>query len=86
MRVLITGVDGYLGWPLSIYLAKRGHEVAGIDNYLRRAWVGEMGSQSAIPIAKMADRLLAAIQQVPSEGSIARSSTELSPSTAPRRM
>jgi len=59
MRVLITGVDGYLGWPLSIYLAKRGHEVAGIDNYLRRAWVGEMGSQSAIPIAKMADRLLA---------------------------
>jgi len=59
MRVLIAGVDGYLGWALSIYLAKRGHEVGGIDNYLRRAWVGEMGSQSAIPIAKMADRLLA---------------------------
>jgi UDP-sulfoquinovose synthase len=59
MRVLITGVDGYLGWTLSIYLAKRGHEIGGIDNYLRRAWVGEMGSQSAIPIGKMADRLLA---------------------------
>lgn len=59
MRVLITGVDGYLGWSLSLYLAARGHEVAGIDNYARRAWVGEMGSQSAIPIAKMADRLLA---------------------------
>jgi UDP-sulfoquinovose synthase len=59
MRVLITGVDGYLGWSLSIYLAQRGYEVAGIDNYLRRAWVGEMGSHSAIPIAKMADRLLA---------------------------
>jgi UDP-sulfoquinovose synthase len=59
MRILIAGVDGYLGWTLSIYLAKRGHEVAGIDNYLRRAWVGEMGSQSAIPIPKMADRLLA---------------------------
>lgn len=57
MRVLITGVDGYLGWPLAIYLAKRGHEVAGIDNYSRREWVGEMGSQSAIPIASMADRL-----------------------------
>jgi len=26
---------------------------------MRRAWVGEMGSQSAIPIAKMAERLLA---------------------------
>lgn len=59
MRILITGVDGYLGWALAIHLARRGHEVAGIDNYLRRAWVGEMGSQSAIPIAGMADRLLA---------------------------
>ncbi len=57
MRVLITGVDGYLGWPLAQHLAKRGHEVAGIDNYLRRKWVGEMGSQSAIPIAAMAERL-----------------------------
>ena len=57
MRVLITGVDGYLGWPLAIYLTQKGHEVAGIDNYSRRAWVGEMGSQSAIPIAAMAERL-----------------------------
>jgi UDP-sulfoquinovose synthase len=59
VRILIAGVDGYLGWPLSLHLATRGHEVAGIDNYYRRAWVGEMGSQSAIPIASMADRLLA---------------------------
>jgi UDP-sulfoquinovose synthase len=58
MRVLITGIDGYLGWPLALHLAGRGHEVAGIDNYSRRAWVGEMGSQSAIPIASMADRLV----------------------------
>lgn len=59
MRILITGVDGYLGWSLSLYLAARGHQVAGIDDYSRRAQVGEMGSQSAIPIASMADRLLA---------------------------
>jgi UDP-sulfoquinovose synthase len=59
MRVLITGVDGYLGWSLALHLATRGHEVAGIDNYLRRVWVGEMGSQSAIPIARMDERLLA---------------------------
>ena len=59
MRVLITGVDGYLGWTLAIHLAARGHEVAGIDNYARRAWVGQMGSQSAIPIAPMAERLSA---------------------------
>jgi len=57
MRVLITGVDGYLGWTLAVHLAARGHEVAGIDDYSRRRWVGEMGSQSAIPIAPMAERL-----------------------------
>ena len=59
MRVFITGVDGYLGWPLSLYLAKRGHEVAGADNYYRRDWVQEIGSQSATPIRKMTERLKA---------------------------
>ena len=59
MRVLIAGVDGYLGWSLSLHLASRGHQVAGIDNYSRRDWVQEMLSQSATPIARMSDRLLA---------------------------
>jgi UDP-sulfoquinovose synthase len=59
MRVFIAGVDGYLGWPLSMYLRKRGHEVAGADNYYRRDWVQEMGSQSATPIRKMTERLVA---------------------------
>jgi UDP-sulfoquinovose synthase len=57
MRVLICGIDGYLGWPLAQYLAARGHDVAGIDLFLRRAWVAEMGSWSAIPIAEMSQRL-----------------------------
>jgi len=57
MKVLIAGIDGYLGWPLAQHLAECGHDVAGIDNYLRRLWVGEMGSHSAIPVAPMADRL-----------------------------
>jgi UDP-sulfoquinovose synthase len=57
MRVLICGVDGYLGWPLAQHLAARGHEVAGIDDHSRRRWVAEMNSDSALPIAPMADRL-----------------------------
>ncbi len=64
MRVMITGVDGYLGWTLAVHLAARGHEVAGIDDYSRRRWVGEMGSQSAIPIAPMAERLHAYRQRL----------------------
>lgn len=57
MRMLIAGMDGYLGWPLAQYLAKRGHQVAGADALLRRAWVKEMGSVSAIPIASVEERL-----------------------------
>lgn len=57
MRVLIAGVDGYLGWPLAMYLTARGHEVGGADCYYRRDWVQEMGSQSATPILRMTERL-----------------------------
>ena len=59
MRILIAGMDGYLGWSLAIYLTKRGHEVAGIDNYSRRDQVAEMSSQSATPIRRMTERLQA---------------------------
>ena len=59
MRVFIAGVDGYLGWSLAMYLVARGHEVAGADNYLRRDWIAEMGSQSATPIRRMTERLQA---------------------------
>jgi len=57
MRIFIAGIDGYLGWPLAMYLTARGHEVAGADCYLRRKWVAEMGSQSATPIRRMTERL-----------------------------
>jgi UDP-sulfoquinovose synthase len=59
MRVFIAGVDGYLGWPLAMYLVRRGHEIGGCDLYLRRDWVAEVGSQSATPIRRMTERLLA---------------------------
>jgi UDP-sulfoquinovose synthase len=57
MRVLITGMDGYLGWSLALYLIGRGHEVGGADGFMRRGWVAEMGSMSATPIATMPARL-----------------------------
>ena len=60
MRVLIAGIDGYLGWPLALHLAARGHEVYGIDNFSRRKNVAEVGSWSAIPIPNMRRRLEAA--------------------------
>lgn len=59
MKVLIAGVDGYLGWSLAVHLLGRGHEVSGVDNFKRRAWVEEMGSNSAFPILNMPDRMSA---------------------------
>ena len=57
MNVMIMGMDGYLGWTLSMYLADRGHNVCGIDNMLRRKMVAEIGSQSATPIKPMKERV-----------------------------
>jgi UDP-sulfoquinovose synthase len=59
MNVMIMGMDGYLGWTLSMYLADKGHTVSGIDNGLRRKMVSEIGSQSATPIKSMEERLAA---------------------------
>ena len=57
MNIMIMGMDGYLGWTLSMYLANRGHNVCGIDNMLRRKMVAEIGSQSATPIKPMKERI-----------------------------
>jgi UDP-sulfoquinovose synthase len=59
MRVFIAGIDGYLGWALAQYLTARGHEVAGNDLFLRRQWVEEVGSTSALPVYSMQERLTA---------------------------
>lgn len=56
MRILICGMDGYLGWTLAAYLGSRGHEIAGIDNFARRLGVQEMGSQSVLPIVPLQAR------------------------------
>lgn len=56
MKVLIAGVDGYLGFPLAQHLLNRGHDVFGIDCFHRRRMVDEMGSRSAIPIASWKER------------------------------
>ncbi|MDQ4101561.1 MAG: NAD-dependent epimerase/dehydratase family protein [Thermoproteota archaeon] len=57
MRTLVLGIDGYIGWALSMHLAKRGHTVSGIDNFSRRANVESIGSQSAIPLRDMQERV-----------------------------
>jgi UDP-sulfoquinovose synthase len=56
MKVLVTGVDGYSGWPLALHLLARGHEVFGVDNFVTRRRVKEVGSWSATPIPSFPNR------------------------------
>ena len=57
MNILVTGFDGYEGFPLAIKLLKEGHCVIGLDNQLRRNWVSKCGSTSAIPIEPIPKRV-----------------------------
>jgi UDP-sulfoquinovose synthase len=57
MRVLILGGDGYLGWPTALRFSARGHEVAVVDNFVRRRWVESVGSDSLTPIRPLAERI-----------------------------
>jgi UDP-sulfoquinovose synthase len=50
MRILILGGDGYLGWPTAMYLSKRGHEVAVVDNMVKRFWESEIGVEPLIHV------------------------------------
>lgn len=50
MKILILGGDGYLGWPTAMYLSSKGHEVAIVDNMLKRYWEAEIGVEPLIPV------------------------------------
>jgi UDP-sulfoquinovose synthase len=57
MRICVLGGDGYCGWATALYLSRRGHEVAIVDNFLRRQWDFELGAQTLTPIQPLAERL-----------------------------
>lgn len=56
MKVLILGVDGYLGWPTAMSFASAGHEVVGVDNYLRRIIAEQTDSEALIPTPSLPER------------------------------
>jgi UDP-sulfoquinovose synthase len=59
MRILILGGDGYLGWPTALHLSARGHEVSVLDDFSRRRWHAEAGTDSLTPIATLPERIAA---------------------------
>lgn len=57
MRVLVAGGDGFCGWPTALYLSSQGHEVFIADNYSRRDWDGELGTNSLTEISDLPTRV-----------------------------
>jgi len=57
MRILVLGMDGYLGWSITTYLSGADYQLSGLDSLFRRKWVKEMQSVSAIPIVSIHDRI-----------------------------
>ena len=57
MRVMVLGGDGYLGWPTALHLSARGHEVAIVDNLVRRDYDVELGTGSLVPVSDLESRV-----------------------------
>lgn len=56
MKILILGADGYLGWPTAMAFAEAGHDVVGVDNYLRRIIAEQTDSEALIPTPTLPER------------------------------
>src|SRR6204780_2977828 len=59
MKVLVLGGDGFCGWPTSLHLADRGHDVIVVDNLSRRDIDIELEVESLTPIRPMGERIRA---------------------------
>jgi len=57
MRIVVFGGDGFCGWPTSLHLSARGHDVWIVDNLVRRSIDIELEVSSLTPIASISTRL-----------------------------
>ncbi|MBC7986916.1 MAG: NAD-dependent epimerase/dehydratase family protein [Sphingomonadaceae bacterium] len=58
-RIMVLGGDGFCGWPTSLHLSRRGHDVTIVDNLSRRRIDGELGIESLTPIRPIEERIAA---------------------------
>ena len=59
MKILILGGDGFCGWPTSLHLSAKGHDVAIVDSLARRNIDNELETSSLTPIRPIGERLSA---------------------------
>jgi UDP-sulfoquinovose synthase len=56
---MILGGDGFCGWPTSLHLSARGHDILIVDNLSRRAIDIELEVDSLTPVRPLGERLRA---------------------------
>jgi UDP-sulfoquinovose synthase len=57
VRLIVLGGDGYLGWPTALSLSALGHDVAIMDNFVRRHYDFELGTESLVPVRHLHHRI-----------------------------
>lgn len=57
MKILVTGGDGFCGWPTSLHLSNAGHEVLIVDNLSRRLISEALNYESLTEIASIEQRI-----------------------------
>jgi UDP-sulfoquinovose synthase len=57
MKVLVLGGDGFCGWPTSLHLSDKGHDVIVVDNLSRREIDVELEVESLTPIKPLGERI-----------------------------
>ena len=57
MRILVLGGDGFCGWPTTLYLSDRGHDVTIVDNLSLRKIDVDLEVESLTPIRPIGDRI-----------------------------
>ena len=59
MRILVLGGDGFCGWPTTLYLSDRGHDITVVDNLSRRKIDIDLEVESLTPIRPIGERIRA---------------------------
>jgi len=57
MKIIVTGGDGFCGWPTSLHLSNAGHDVLIIDNLSRRLIAKTLKYESLTKIHSLDERL-----------------------------
>src|ERR1700687_6039274 len=59
LKILLLGGDGFCGWPTSLHLSARDHDVVIVDNLSSRTIANELEASSLTPIRPIGERIRA---------------------------